>query len=109
MALRTSGRLSDTQATPSSLRTNRVSWSAMWPNLNVGSFRGEPDGHGLRARDEVGRAVGGPAHQLDVGQPGEQLPEHHLQLQPGQRGPEAEVGAEAEGQVRVRLPGQVQR
>ena len=43
------------------------------------------------------------AGEVQVGQPAQQLGEHHLQLEPGQRRAQAEVRAEAEREVRVRV------
>ena len=46
--------------------------------------------------------------ELDVGEPPQQLAEHHVQLQPGERRAQAEVRAEAEREVRVRVAAQVE-
>ena len=51
----------------------------------------------------VGSPVSGQA-----GRPVEQVPQHRGHLQPGQVGPEAEVRADAEGDVGVRVPLQVE-
>ncbi len=47
--------------------------------------------------------VGGVGGELEVGQAHEQLLEHHLQLEPGERLAEAEVRAEPERDVLVRV------
>ncbi len=76
-----------------------------------GRRRGELDRHRLEARDEVGR----PARQrvaldrqVEVGQAGQEAFEHDLELQAGQLVAQAEVGAEAEGHVRVGAAGDVE-
>ena len=48
-------------------------------------------------------SVGGIGRELEVGQPREQLLEHHLQLEPGERLTEAEVRTEPEREVLVRV------
>ncbi len=51
----------------------------------------------------------GSAGRLDVGEPGEQLAEHHLDLAPGEVGTEAEVRSRgAEADVRVGVPADVE-
>ena len=65
--------------------------------------RGEGAGQVLDAVDEVGPQPVGLGRGADVGQPGEQLAEHHRDLPPGQVGAEAEVGPGGpEPDVRVR-------
>src|SRR6478672_8023920 len=67
--------------------------------------RRERHGHGFEAADEVGAAAGERRRisgELEVGQPRQQLLEHHAQLQPGERLTEAVVRAEAERDVLVR-------
>ena len=72
--------------------------------------RREPHGHRLEAAHEVRRPVRQRVArgQLEVGQPGQHLAEHDPQLEAGERGAQAEVGAEAERQVRVRVAADVE-
>ena len=71
----------------------------------------ERDGHLLDPGDEVGRPAGQRAAldgEAEVGQAGQQPLDHDLELQPGQLVAQAEVGAEAEGHVRVGAAGDVE-
>src|SRR5690349_7496222 len=70
---------------------------------------GEAHLHGLGPADEVrGPVVQVVGDELDVREPAQQLGEHDLQLEAGQRRAHAEVGTEAERQVRVRVAGDVE-
>src|SRR5438445_949360 len=72
------------------------------------SLGGEADGHVLDAADEVGAEPGRRAGELDVGQAAEQLLEHDPDLQAREVGAEAEVGADPEAEVVVRMPSDVE-
>jgi hypothetical protein len=63
----------------------------------------------VQAADDVAGLPGGFLDQLQPGQAAQHRAERGLQLEPGQRGAEAEVHARAEGDVRVRVASDVER
>jgi len=74
-----------------------------------GAQRGEGHRDVLGAVDEVGLQTLHLAVEVDVGHPLEYSIEHHLDLHPGQVGPETEVGATStEGDVGVGTAGDVE-
>src|SRR5581483_7357137 len=100
-ALRASGRLSVSTRTRPSSRTS----------ITGSCAPARAHGEGLVAAHEVGGAGGrfGGVNQLGVGQLLEQLLEQHAQLEAGQAGAQAEVGAEPERHVLVRRAADVER
>src|SRR5690606_8248647 len=75
-----------------------------------GRLGGEHGGQGTDAADERpghDLGAGDPRRRADVGQAPQQLLEEHPQFEAGQRGAEAEVGAEAERDVVVGGAGDV--
>src|SRR3990172_9539276 len=67
-------------------------------------LRRKAHGHVLDAVDEVGAQARDGAGRLDVGQAAQELLEHHVDLEAGEAGAEAEVRpAAAEGEMRVRV------
>src|SRR5687768_13625757 len=66
------------------------------------AFRREPHRQMLDAADEGRPKALGRAVHLHVGEAPEQLLEHHLELQPGEARPEAEVLPDPERQVLIR-------
>src|SRR2546426_6343748 len=69
--------------------------------LRLRSPRREPHRHRFDAVDEVRAQATRRAGELDVGQPGEQLLEHDVNLEPGEIRAEAEVLADAEREMVV--------
>src|SRR5207244_9580229 len=70
--------------------------------------RAEPHRHAFDAVDEVRAQALDPAVELHVGEAPEQLLEHDLDLEPREVRPQAEVVAEAEGEVLVRRSADVE-
>src|SRR5580704_9414914 len=72
------------------------------------SAQAVPDGEVLESADEGGGGPLRPAGELDGFQPGQQLGEERARLHPRESGAEAEVDAEAERQMPVRVAADVE-
>src|SRR5262245_21102600 len=68
------------------------------------SARRVPDRHVLDAADKAGAQPFGPAREGDIRQTFEERLEHHPQFEPREARAETEVLADAEGNVLVRRP-----
>src|SRR3978361_2148361 len=92
-------------------RFSRLSQArSFWPLILLARIllRGELDRHVLDGTDEAGAEAVNPGGGGGVGQAGEQGLEHHPQLQTSERSAEAEVLADAEGDMLVRRAAHVE-